>query len=891
MYWHDELSGPVSRASLSVTKTFLTALWHDGQMASNSPVAFGRFEWRPAQRQLLADGVPTALKARALDVLQVLMTHRDRVVSKGELLDLVWGNTVVEEANLHVQISGLRKVLGPAAIATIPGHGYRFTAPLAGDEALVSAAAAFGVPADASPGSVLPPQPLLIGRSDDLCALVALLAGERLVTLVGPGGIGKTRLALAAAAHNAALRDAWPDGVWWVDAAAVHDPLQLVPAVAQALHVPLPAGRGLAGLVEALHGSRLLLVMDNCEHLIGAAAALADALLAAPAVRLLVTSQELLNLPGERLLRLQPLGLPPPGEAADERFGAVQLFVERARAVDRGFELDPSNAAAVADICRQLDGLPLAIELAAARVRQLGLQALRERLGDSLRLLSGGTRTALPRHRTLRAALEWSHALLAPAEQLVLRRLGVFVGGFTLELAQQVAADQALPAGHGALDDWAVLDALGGLVDRSLVALQAGEAARYRLLQTMRLFALEQLAQHGELERQRERHARAIAAFYASHDDARWGDGEQSVGGDTMPAAIAELENARAALHWARTADDRGLTIQLAAFTAAVFHQVGAAGEVVPTLLALRPHLDDAPPAAQVALLLRLGSLGRTVGISTDELLRVKQDAVGRARAAGMRRRLHSALAALGWSLASDGDPPAARAALAEALALEQLHDPPTLRVPRLGLELKLAELSGDLEATTLAAYAVHAAFEQIEGVAAARAASASNLRYFLSAAGRFDESAALARRTLAHAGRRQLGLHEILSAVMPLAATGCADEAVAALRTHRHSLHNHPPSVWMRHGIEGLAMLAVARGRADDALQILAEQQRRGDVDGKPFDLFTRQLREHVLARCRAAGHDEPMPAAWRTAAPLRDDWGLLLLGLGAEIEAVAAH
>ena len=179
--------------------------------------------------------------------------------------------------------------------------------------------------------------------------------------------------------------------MWWLDAAAVHDPLQLVPAVAQALHLPLPASRGAAGLAEALRGHRLLLVMDNCEHLIDAAATLADALRSAPAVHLLVTSQELLNLPDERLLRLQPLSLPAPGQAATKRFGAVQLFVERARAQDRGFALDPTNAPAVADICRQLDGLPLAIELAAARVRQLGVQALRERLGDSLRLLSGGS--------------------------------------------------------------------------------------------------------------------------------------------------------------------------------------------------------------------------------------------------------------------------------------------------------------------------------------------------------------------------------------------------------------------------------------------------------------------------------------------------------------------
>ena len=852
-------------------------------MAGEVAVAFDRFEWRPAQRQLLADGKPALLKARALDVLHVLLTHRDRVVPKAELLDRVWGDIVVEESNLHVQVSALRKVLGDGVIATVPGRGYRFTAPIRGDapapdrpQATVSAA----------PGSRLPPQPPLFGRDDDLRILAAMLVQERLVTLAGPGGIGKTRLAVAAAAQQAAAGGVWPDGVWWVDAAALHDPSHLVPALAQTLRQPLPAGSGARELADLLVGRRMLVVLDNCEHLVDAAAALAVALRTAPGVHCLVTSQELLNLPDERLLRLQPLSLPAPGEVADSKFGAVQLFVERARAVDRGFALGPTNAAAVAEICRRLDGLPLAIELAAARVRQLGVQALRDRLGDSLRLLSGGSRTASARHRTLRAALEWSHGMLAPTEQRVLRRLGVFVGGFTLELAQQVARDDPADASGatGTLDEWAVLDALGMLVDRSLVALESGEAVRYRLLETMRLFALEQLVEHGELERWRERHARSVAALYAAHDEARWGDGTRRA-----PAAsetIAELDNARAALEWARTAGDHRLMIELAAFAAPVFAELGVAGEVLPTLSSLRPHLDAAPPAAQVALLQRLGSLGRAVGIDGAELLRLKRSAVDLARAAGMRRRLHSAVASLGWSLAAAGDEAAARAALAEARALEQPNDAAAMLMPRLGLEVKLAEYSGDLQTMISAAYAAHATLEQIPDVAAALAANESNLRFFLSAAGRFDECAALARRTLARAGHRQLGLNEVMTIVLALAATGFADEAVAVLSAHRRSLRNHSPTVWMKNGVEGLAMFAAVRGRTDDALQILAEQQRRQDAEGKPFDVVTRGLRDRVFDVCRAAGHDEAAMPAWRSSSPLRDALGLLRLGLGEEME-----
>ncbi|HZF79999.1 MAG TPA: hypothetical protein VEZ89_09420, partial [Rubrivivax sp.] len=663
----------------------------------------------------------------------------------------------------------------------------------------------------------------------------------------------------------------------------------LVSAVAQTLRQALPTGSGARELAAALIGRRLLLVLDNCEHLVGAAATLVEALRIAPGVHCLVTSQELLNVPDERLLRLQPLSLPGPGEAADARFGAVQLFVERARAVDRGFTLGPANAAAVAEICRRLDGLPLAIELAAARVRQLGVQALRERLGDSLRLLSGGSRTASSRHRTLRAALEWSHGMLAPAEQRVLRRLGVFVAGFTLELAQQVAGDDAAdqPDAAGPLDGWGVLDALGVLVDRSLVALESGEAVRYRLLETMRLFALEQLAQHGELERQRERHARALAALFAAHDEARWGDGAGCA--PPVSETIADLDNARAALEWARAAGDHRLMIELATYAAPVFAELGVAGELLPTLSALRPHLDAAPPAAQVALLHRLGSLGRAVGIDAAELLHLKRRAVDVARAAGMRRRLHSAVASLGWSLAAAGDEAAARAALAEARGLEQPNDRAAMLMPRLGLEVKLAEYSGDLETMISAAYAAHAAVEQIPGVAAALAANESNLRFFLAAAGRFDECAALARRTLARGGQRQLGLHEVTTIVLALAATGFADEAVAVLRAHRRSLRNHSRTLWMKNGIEALAMFAAVRGRTDDALQILAEQQRHQDAEGKPFDVVTRGLRDQVFARCRAAGHDEAAAPAWRLASPPLDAAGLLRLGLAEEMDSVA--
>ncbi len=832
-------------------------------------VTFGRFEWRPGQRLLLDGGQPAPLKGRALDVLDVLVAARDRVVTKDELLDRVWGQTVVEEANLHVQVSALRKVLGPGTISTVAGRGYRFTAPI--DHA---------APAPPAPGVVEHAPPHLIGRDDEFVALTGLVVAHRLVTLVGPGGMGKTRLAQAAAA---ALAKRWASGVAWVELAAVLDPAQLPQALALALGLPPGDHRSGAALAAALHQEQRLVVLDNCEHVVEAAAAVAREMRSAPGIHLLVTSQEPLNVPDERLLRLQPLTLPAPGEAADVRFGAVNLFVERARSRDSAFAMDAGNAQAVGDICRALDGVPLAIELAAARVHQLGVQALRARLDDRLRLLVGSTRDVRPQHRTLRAALEWSHGLLLPAEQVVLRRLGVFVGGFTLELAQQVAADDgAGAAGENAgLDAWAVLDALGALVDRSMVVRGTGEPIRFRLLETVRLYALEQLSRHTELARWRERHAQAVAALFTAVEGSP-GVGAALHPADPLRAALPEVDNARAAIEWALQSNAHRLAIELIGAAAGAFIRVGAIHELLPAMQSLLPHLDAAPLAAQAALLRRLGSQARQFGMARDEVRRIKALGLERARAAGVRQALHAALASYGWTLAADGERDAAQRLLDEAIGLERQDDPPSLRVPRLGLQLKLSQLDGNVEAGIAASYEAVATLEHIPSGAAALAIESANLRGYLCAAGRFDEAVAVGRRSLSRAGRSPPALLEILSMVMPLAATGAVDEAEALLRGRSAEIERHPNTV-IQYGLEGLAMLAAARGRFDDALHLLAEQQRRRDLEDKPFDSLTLAARERVLERCRTGGSDGPVGRApWQLPGALLDGAGLLRLGLG---------
>lgn len=453
---------------------------------------FGRFELLPAQRQLLDAGLPVPLGARAFDLLLALVERRDRLVGKTELLDLVWPGLVVEEANLPVQVSGLRKVLGPQAIATVPGRGYRFVMAVEGEDPVAADAAEPGVPSAARTNVVRANDPLF-GRADDVEALSGWLVDHRLVTVLGAGGIGKTQVARAVAR---ARLDDFADGVWWVDLAPLASAGTIAPAIAAAAQVQLGSGDATERLVQALARRQMLLVLDHCEPLAREVALLVHALLAgAVGVKVLACSQLALKADGERLYALSPLAVPPTGVAlaTARSFAALQLLEHRARAVDHRFALSPANVDLAIGLCRELDGLALAIEMAAARLPLLGLQGLHDRLGDRLRLLRASDREAPSRQRSLRATLDWSHELLAADERAVLRRLAVFPGDFRLDAAQHVAA-------FDGLDAEAVLDALAGLVEKSLVSLDQLEPPRFRLAQTTRLYALEKLAASGEAD-------------------------------------------------------------------------------------------------------------------------------------------------------------------------------------------------------------------------------------------------------------------------------------------------------------------------------------------------------------------------------------------------------
>jgi predicted ATPase len=354
---------------------------------------------------------------------------------------------------------------------------------------------------EATPNNL--PQQLtsFIGREQELADVARLLGTTRLLTLLGVGGLGKTRLSLQAAAD---MLDAWPDGVWFVELAPLADGQRVAPAVAAVLGVKEAAGQSVReALQRHVRDRRLLIILDNCEHVLQACAELSRSLLeAGPGLRILASSREPLHVAGEATYQVPPLAAPDSGQGAQpaalSRYAAVQLFVARAAAAQPAFRLTAQNAAAVAAICRHLDGMPLALELAAARVRALSPEKIAERLHDRFRLLVGGDRTALPRQQTLRALIDWSHDLLAEPERALLRRLAVFAGGWTLEAAEAVGAGDGIEPAD-------VLDLLTHLVDKSLVVVEA-EGGRYTMLETVREYAQDRLDAAGDGDGARARH-------------------------------------------------------------------------------------------------------------------------------------------------------------------------------------------------------------------------------------------------------------------------------------------------------------------------------------------------------------------------------------------------
>jgi predicted ATPase/class 3 adenylate cyclase len=396
-----------------------------------------------------------------------------------------------------------------------------------------------------------------IGREREMGEVKDLLAQARLLTLTGSGGCGKTRLALQVAAD---LLEDYPDGVWLIELAVLTDPALVPATVATALGVHEEPGRPtLTTLAEALKSRTLLLVLDNCEHVVGACAQLAETLLrACPNVRILATSREALGIAGETAWRVPSLSLPQSHELSETdvlaritQYEAVRLFIERAEAASSDFTVTPQNARAIAQICRRLDGIPLAIELAAARVTVLSVEQIADRLDDRFRLLTGGSRTALPRQQTLRAMMDWSYELLNARERTLFRRLSAFAGGFTLEAAEAICADEEIQSAE-------VLDLLTNLVSKSLVVFEErDEEARYRFLETVRQYARDKLLETGEAAQVRERHRNWFLALAERAESALQGPEQVR----WLERLETEHDNLRAALEWSSSDLEIGLRL------------------------------------------------------------------------------------------------------------------------------------------------------------------------------------------------------------------------------------------------------------------------------------------------------------------------------------------
>jgi predicted ATPase/DNA-binding XRE family transcriptional regulator len=660
--------------------------------------------------------------------------------------------------------------------------------------------------AQATPRHNLPQQlTSFVGRQREVGEIAALLRDYRIVTVVGSGGVGKTRVAVQLGSD---LLDGWPDGVWLVDLAPLANQSLAASAILSALQLPSTTGSALDGVVAYLKARRLLLILDNCEHVIGRAReVVASIVQSCPYVRILSTSREALRVAGERVHRLPSLAVPPVScrSAQDVLpYGAVALFIDRA--FDAGFALTDDNAPDVAEICRRLDGIPLAIELAAARVNVLAPHQIAQRLDQRFSLLTGGDPRALPRHQTMTALIDWSYDLLTPREQRFFESLSVFAGGCTIEAATAVCA----PDGEGEIG---VIDLVASLVTKSLlVAELVGKEQRYRLLESSRQYARDKLMARGEQEQLARRHA-LVYLELAQRLERAW---------DTTPdrawfaQAKVEVENWRAALEWALgKRGDIILGQRLVAARKVVWSSfslvegrrwVRAALELVddltpPDLVARLEHAEadgaqqfgerKVSLAAAECALARYRELGDALGIAQAQSLAGRslvilgrsaeaepllRDALEAARTLGDRRLTANVLQVIGWTRSRVGDFAGARAYLTEALGLAKVLGAEFFAV---SVAASLAEnefYAGDPETAlrlTVDVLALHRALNSsptVPGIAAALA----NMATYLVALGRYDEARVHANEALELArGHRLVALvalslrHLVLVAVL----------------------------------------------------------------------------------------------------------------------------
>jgi len=812
---------------------------------------FDDVEVRPTERIVLVRGQPAALGARAFDVLVALIEGHESVITKDALLDRAWQGLVVEENNLQVQISALRKLFGATTIATVAGRGYRFTRPVhtapVGSAIATAWRPVTNVPRVSGP---------LVGREVDLRTMQSCLVRSRLVCVTGAGGIGKTRLAQTVA-NEAAGR--YADGVCWVDLAALSSGDKVVPGVAKAAGIPLGHG-GQDELVRALAERELLLVLDNCEHLVAAVADVAVALIAqTQKVSVLATSQQPLQLKGEVVIRLEPLALPPLGLSlnAAREHGAVQLFERSASAADGRFALTEQNVALAIDLCRRLDGMPLAIEMAAARAPFFGLARLREQIDQRFAILHTQERDAPPRQKSLRLTLDWSHSLLDDNEKKLLRRLSVFVGSIGVEAAQHCAADIMADASIA-------LVTLEGLVSRSLLTLEQLEPPRYRLLETTRAYAGEQLVAAGELDVALRAHGEAMAQV-----------AEAALRDRINAPSVAWLAKYRADYDDLAEAFDRAharLDADVAAALVVVLREMDqlralftSSGRRVHNVINLLPHASALGKARLYGFIASCG----WVTVAEAPRLACAEQAVTLWRSLGDRLRLSKALCLLATEAASSQRSDRARAAIAEAEAIEDPEWPPYHRLQRMLHKGWVAYFLDE----PLACRDVMRQLLQQASRAGEREIAAHGRVWLTEVAlsiGDMDEEAAELARTAVDECRRlrqfeylDFALATWCSALLILRDAVTSRPAIAELFRLERKAESCPPHVLM-----AVATLAALSGNVEDALGLLghtngveAENNVRRRIDKRVQEAANEAIADSFVAPERA----EQMLAAGR--------------------------
>lgn len=659
-----------------------------------------------------------------------------------------------------------------------------------------------------------------VGRERELEQVTALLEGARLVTFVGVGGGGKTRLALETAGR---VLGSFADGVFLVELAPLSDPDLVAPAVVSAVGLVIDQlGPGpdavLERLAEHLARRRVLIVLDNCEHVVERVAAVADALLrSCPDLTLLATSREPLGVPGEELWRIPSLSLPPDDAAGpDDLAGAdaVAFFCGRGRAADPGFRLTGANAGAVAHICRRLDGIPLALELAAARLRLLSAAEVAERLDDRFRLLTAGSRTVLDRHRTLRAAVDWGYELLSPSERVVLGRLSVFAGGFDVDGAEAV-----VPDGKAMVPE-DVLDGIGALVDRSWVVVEPGvERTRYRLLETIRQYAGEKLAAAGEQEDARRRHAEYFRRLATV-------DPDQPLRSPSWTARVeSDLDNVRSALDWFFAAGEIEACLQM---TGGMSRFWGLTGRVPEGRTWLERVLTVASPSSpSVGLVAALNGLGFVLfqaGEPPGVAGAFIQRAMAAARAIGDRPGYSVGCGFLGFRALQRGELDQAEHLLREAIeGFEVAKNPTDLAWGELMLGC-LASARGDPPTATEHFERVVALTRGEEDTRDVLAHGLANLASLKAASGEMAQARSYADEAVELA--RLLGLpHVLVMALTRAAETAIRLNDVTGAARHLGEslslLKNMEGLAWVAYSLELSALITVRREHLGDGARL----------------------------------------------------------------------